>query len=248
MRYFIEVAYHGKPYAGFQIQENAHTVQAEVENALFTLLRQSISLTGSSRTDAGVHALSNYFHFDSHTDIGQKQVYNLNAILPDTIAIKRIVAMHAEAHSRFDAIARSYAYTLSQHKNPFATDRAWHYPYPLNADTLQQAAAILLQHTDFTSFSKRNTQTKTMICTLSQSHWEQQNDQWIYRVTGNRFLRGMVRALVATMLQVGRGRITLQQFEAVIQAKDCTKADFSAPAHGLTLREVIYPENYFKPV
>ncbi|MCU0375633.1 MAG: tRNA pseudouridine(38-40) synthase TruA [Chitinophagaceae bacterium] len=244
MRYFIEVAYHGKAYAGFQIQENAHTVQAEVENALYTLLRQSISLTGSSRTDAGVHALSNYFHFDSDAVLGQKQVYNLNAILPDTIAVKRIVAMHAEAHSRFDAIGRSYAYTLSLHKNPFATDRAWHYPYPLNASTLQQAADRLLLQTDFTSFSKRNTQTKTMLCTLSQSIWQQQHQQWVYRVTGNRFLRGMVRALVATMLQVGRGRITLQQFEEIILAKDCTRADFSAPAHGLCLEQVIYPENY----
>ena len=248
MRYFIEVAYHGKAYAGFQIQENAHTVQGELEGALQTILRRRILLTGSSRTDAGVHALCNYFHFDDEAALGQKQVYNLNAVLPPSMVVRRIIPMQPEAHSRFDAIARSYVYTLSPQKNPFTHDRAWHYPYPIDGRLLQKAADLLLSVNDFTSFSKRNTQAKTMLCSLAESYWQQQNDQWIYRVTGNRFLRGMVRALVATMLQVGRQRITIRQFEQIILAKDCTKADFSAPAHGLMLREVIYPENYFEPV
>jgi tRNA pseudouridine38-40 synthase len=248
MRYFLEVAYHGKNYAGFQVQHNAPTIQQQIEAALQTICKVAIPLTGSSRTDAGVHARQNYFHFDTELALGDKQVYSLNAILPQDIAVLSLRQMPPDAHCRFDAQSRVYKYYLYQSKNPFLNDRAWYYPYPLNLDALNNVAGLLLGRHDFTSFSKRNTQVKTMYCTLLQSRWEHEGDLWIYTVEGNRFLRGMVRGLVATMLQVGRGRITGEDFGQIIEAKDCTKADFSAPAHGLALERVVFGEQGFQAI
>jgi tRNA pseudouridine38-40 synthase len=245
MRYFLEVAYHGKNYAGFQVQQNAITIQQQLEEALKTINKADIPLTGSSRTDAGVHARQNYFHFDTELMLGDKQVYSLNAILPQDIAVLSLRQVPADAHCRFDAQSRVYKYNLYQRKSPFLNDRAWYYPYPLNLEALNNVAALLLGKHDFTSFSKRNTQVKTMICTLLQSRWERRGDLWSYTVEGNRFLRGMVRGLVATMLQVGRGKTTEDAFVQIIEAKDCSKADFSAPGHGLVLEQVHFPEGYF---
>lgn len=240
-RYFIEVAYNGKNYAGFQIQYNAHTVQSEVEKALETFFKQKFNLTGSSRTDTGVHALQNFFHFDTGVEINQKSIYNINAILPPDIAIKNITPVPAEAHCRFDATHRFYKYYIYQFKNPFIDDRAYYFPFTLDFELLKQAAAIIPYYKDFTSFSKRNTQVKTFNCQIIQSEWIKEGDGWVYHVKANRFLRGMVRGLVGTMLQVGRGKMNLEDFKALIEAKDCTKADFAVPGHGLFLVEVGYP-------
>ncbi|MBT9483915.1 tRNA pseudouridine(38-40) synthase TruA [Sediminibacterium sp.] len=241
-RYFLELAYKGTAYHGFQIQDNAATIQLAIEKALFTLFKVDIDLTGSSRTDAGVHALQNYFHFDTDLVITNKHVYNLNAILPEDIAVKSIKLVADTAHCRFDAVARSYYYYIYQQKNPFLKDRGWFYPYELDISLLQQAAAILKNHTDFTSFAKRNTQVFTHNCTILISEWSIPADQqYIYHVQANRFLRGMVRGLVGTMLKVGRGQLSLDDFEKIILAKDCTKADFSTPPQGLFLAKVIYP-------
>ncbi|MEY4586543.1 MAG: tRNA pseudouridine(38-40) synthase TruA [Bacteroidota bacterium] len=237
-RYFLEVAYKGTSYSGFQTQENALTVQAEIENAFSTLQRADVIMTGSSRTDAGVHALQNFFHFDFAESIHPQFVYKINAILPSAIVVKSLREVEADAHCRFDAIYRRYQYSLYNTKDPFLEDRAWFYPYPLNKELLQKAAAVLLEVEDFTSFSKRNTQVKTFLCQLTESQWEEEQGCLIYRVKGNRFLRGMVRALVSTMLQVGREKITLGEFEDIIAAKDCTRASFVAPPHGLFLFEV----------
>lgn len=245
MRYFLEVAYHGRDFAGFQVQHNAITVQEEVEKALAVFCKIPISLTGSSRTDAGVHARQNFFHFDTSLELGPKQLYNLNAILPHSIVAKSLRKMPDDAHSRFDASGRLYKYYLYGSKNPFLNDRAWFYPYPLNLEVLNQIATSLLGQHDFTSFSKRNTQVKTMLCTLSQSYWAYEGNLLVYTVQGNRFLRGMVRGLVATMLKAGRGVITPEGFAQILAAKDCSKADFSAPAHGLFLEKVTFPEHYF---
>ncbi len=245
MRYFLEVAYHGRDYAGFQVQHNANTVQEEVEKALAVFCKIPIALTGSSRTDAGVHARQNYFHFDTHLELGPKQLYNLNAILPHSIAALSLRKMPDDAHCRFDATSRLYKYYLYGSKNPFYNDRAWFYPYPLNLETLNSVAFSLLGQHDFTSFSKRNTQVKTMICTLSQSYWAREGDMLVYTVEANRFLRGMVRGLVATMLRAGRGVLTVDGFADILAAKDCAKADFSAPGHGLFLEEVRFGEAYF---
>ncbi|RFM25737.1 tRNA pseudouridine(38-40) synthase TruA [Deminuibacter soli] len=240
-RYFIEVAYKGTRYSGFQVQQNALTIQSEVEKALHTRFRQPFALTGSSRTDAGVHALQNYFHFDSDLTLLPGQVYNLNAILPSDIVVKRIVPVADDAHSRFHATAREYRYYLYQAKNPFLNDRAYYYPYHMQLDVLNEAAAVLKEYQDFTSFSKRNTQVKTFNCTLLVSEWVQEGECLVYHVKGNRFLRGMVRGLVGTMLRVGRGYINIAGLRAAVEAKDCSRADFSAPAHGLFLKAVHYP-------
>jgi tRNA pseudouridine38-40 synthase len=239
-RFFLEVAYRGTAYSGFQSQENANTIQQEVEQAFRTLQRNAVVLTGSSRTDAGVHALQNFFHFDFESPLHPQFVYKINAILPSDIVVRSVQQVADEAHCRFDASSRVYDYFIYRSKDPFLEDRAWYFPYTLNMEALQEAAALLMRHHDFTSFSKRNTQVKTFECSIMESSWRQQQDCLVYRVRANRFLRGMVRALVATMLQVGRGTLSLEDFRAVIDAKDCTRASFAAPAHGLFLVEVCY--------
>jgi len=246
-RYFIEVFYKGTDYSGFQTQENANTIQAEVEKAIEILKKEKIVLTGSSRTDAGVHALQNYFHFDSALNYSQeKTIYNLNAILPVDIGVRKIVPVNEAAHCRFDAITREYKYYVYRFKNPFLKDRAYYYPYKLDIESLQASAEILKGYTDFTSFSKRNTQVKTFNCKILESRWLEENGCLVYHVRANRFLRGMVRALTATMLKTGRGRQSLDEFRAIIEAKDNTAASFGVPGHGLFLISVAYPPDYFK--
>jgi tRNA pseudouridine38-40 synthase len=240
-RYFIEVAYKGTNYSGFQRQHNANSVQAELEKALEIFYRQKFELTGSSRTDAGVHALQNFFHFDTDTDI-EDGSYNLNAILPDDIVAKRIFPVADDAHCRFDAISREYHYHIYQDKDPFLQGRAYYVPYPVDMDLLQAAAAEIKNHTDFTSFSKRNTQVKTFECTIQQSEWVKEGDCLVYKVKANRYLRGMVKGLVGTMLLVGKKKINLEEFTAIIESKDCTKADFSVSADGLFLVNVAYSQ------
>lgn len=241
LRYFIEVAYRGTNYSGFQTQDNAVTVQSKVEAALQTIYKTTFQLTCSSRTDAGVHALQNFFHLDTDIDINPKQVYNLNSLLPSDIVIKQIFVVEPDKHARFSATHRQYKYYITRNRNPFLTDTAWFYPYNLDIDALQQAAGILLTYSDFTTFSKRNTQVKTFICNIITSKWYYENDCLVYEVKANRFLRGMVRGLVGTMLKVGRGLISLDDFKQIIEYKDCTKANFNTPAQGLFLVKVTYP-------
>lgn len=239
-RYFLEVSYKGAKYSGFQTQENAITIQGEVEKAFAILQREKIIMTGSSRTDAGVHARQNFFHFDVETPLHPQFLYKINAILPGDIVAKTIKEVKQEAHCRFDAKSRTYQYFLYRQKDPFLEDRAWYFPYTLHKEVLDKAASLLMNYDDFTSFSKRNTQVKTFQCQIMESAWREEGDCTIYRVRANRFLRGMVRALVSTMLQVGRGKLSLEDFQAVIEAKDCTRASFAAPAKGLFLEEVIF--------
>lgn len=248
-RYFIEVAYKGTNYAGFQVQLNANSIQAEVEKALRIFFKFPFELTGSSRTDAGVHALSNYFHFDLADGIPsqqlQKSVYNLNAILPPDIVIKSIQPVSVTAHCRFDALYREYEYYIYKSKNPFLSERAFYYPYLLDMYTLNKAAGLVKQHRDFTAFSKRNTQVKTFNCSIHKSEWIIRNDCIVYNVQANRFLRGMVRGLVGTMLRAGTNRITLNEFENIIASKDSSRVDFSVPPQGLFLVKVDYPQAIF---
>jgi tRNA pseudouridine38-40 synthase len=236
-RYFIEVAYKGTAYSGFQVQQNANSIQAEIEKALAIFFRANIELTGSSRTDAGVHALQNYFHFDSSAAI-HDAAYQLNAILPDDIVIKRIFAVADGAHCRFDAISREYAYYIYHKKDPFIQDRAYYFPYTLDLEKMNEAAKALMGYTDFTSFSKRNTQVRSFDCNIIESEWVQTSNGLEYHVRSNRFLRGMVKGLVGTMLQVGRGKLTIGQFKEIITSKDSSQADFSVPSHGLFLKKV----------
>jgi tRNA pseudouridine38-40 synthase len=242
-RYFLEVAYKGGNYSGFQVQKNANTVQAEIEKALETYFRQKVTTTGSSRTDTGVHALQNFFHFDFEETISYNFLYSVNSILPFDIAVKNIYFVPPNANCRFDAVSREYRYYIYQKKDPFIYGRAYYFPYALDLKKLLAAAEIVASYKDFTAFSKRNTQVKNFECSIIQSTWIIENDCVIYHVHANRFLRGMVRGLVGTMLQVGRDKLSLDEFEKVIQGRDCTKADFSAPGEGLFLVRVNYPEN-----
>ncbi len=245
-RTFLEVAYRGTHYSGFQIQDNASSIQQEVEKALETVFRRPLTLTGSSRTDTGVHAFQNYFHFDYEGVIDKRVLYNVNAILPPDIAVKDIRPVAPDAHCRFDALSREYRYYIYRTKNPFLTDRAWFFPYTLDRDKLNTAAAMVAANEDFTSFAKRNTQAKTRLCTILNSGWQEEGECLVYRVTANRFLRGMVRGLVGTMLQVGRGKISVEEFAAIIAKKDNQLANFSAPGHGLFLFRISFPDSIFE--
>lgn len=243
-RYFIEVAYKGTRFSGFQIQENAATVQSEVEKAFQTLHRAPVTLTGSSRTDAGVHSLQNYFHFDFEGVVNPQFVYKMNAVLPDDIVVKQLHQMPDTAHSRFDATSREYEYRIYQSKNPFLKGVAYYYPYALDRGLMDEAAAIVKEQTNFFAFSKTNTQVKTFRCTIYKSEWIEREGVLIYNVAGNRFLRGMVRLLTATILKVGRERVGVEEFRALFETST-EKCSYSVPPTGLFLKAVNYPENYF---
>lgn len=244
-RYFLEVAYSGKSYSGFQSQENANTIQAEVEKAFQVLQREKVSFTGSSRTDTGVHALQNFFHFDFHGDLHPHFIYKLNAILPFDIVAKAFYPVADNAHCRFDARSREYNYYIYHDKNPFHADRCFFYPYQLDRSLLDEAAGIFKEYTDFTAFSKKRTQVKTFTCHIMQSEWKAENDLLVYQVKADRFLRGMVKGMVGTMLLVGRRKLTLEQLRSVILKKDPAQVNFAVAAHGLFLKRVNFP---FLPV
>jgi len=241
MRYFVEVSYKGTRYGGFQVQQNSDTIQGQVEKAFSTVCRTPVSLTGSSRTDAGVHALQNFFHFDSLEVFQPSWLYNINAVLPPDIVVRSVFPVADDAHARFLATSRQYHYFITTKKDPFQTHTAWYYPFSVDVQLLNDAAKVLYRYTDYTSFSKRNTQVFTKQCWISESEWKVNNDSLIYTVKANRFLRGMVRGLVGTMLLVGRKRITVPDFEEIILSKNCTRANFATPPHGLFLVEVQYP-------
>jgi pseudouridylate synthase I len=241
-RYFIEVAYKGTNYSGFQIQQNANSIQAEVEKALKIFFKKDFELTGSSRTDAGVHALQNFFHFDVDDQLNFENdfQYNLNALLPKDIVIKKISQVKDGSHCRFDAVSREYKYFIYQQKDPFLQDTAFYYPYKLNLEKLNDAAKHIMNYEDFTSFSKRNTQVKNFLCRIEKSEWYFEGNLIVYNVIANRFLRGMVKGLVGTMLRVGTNKISIAGFSNIIENKDCNKADFTPPSHGLFLQSVNY--------
>ena len=254
-RYFLEVAYKGTNYSGFQSQHNANTIQAEIEKAFTVLQKEKIIMTGSSRTDTGVHALQNFFHFDTNSPLSRQLagwkgvrgktdfIYKMNAILPEDIVVKQLIPVSEDAHCRFDAISREYKYFIYRNKNPFLKGRAFYFPYKLDIEILCQAAMILKEYKDFTSFSKRNTQVKSFQCEIQKSEWHLEKDCLVYHVKANRFLRGMVRALTATMLKIGRKKMSLEQFRDIIEAKDCAKASFAVPSQGLFLISIVYPPN-----
>ena len=245
-RFFIEVGYNGTDLCGFQIQDGQETVQSVVSAALQTVIKEPIALTGSSRTDAGVHAKQNFFHFDTDQTITPKHIYSLNAILPPTVVIHHIYAVAPQAHARFDALSRTYTYTVTTKKDPFLIDKAWHFPFPVPLETLQAMALELINHQDFEAFSKKNAGNKTNICAIEISNWQTISPSaFTYTVKSNRFLRGMVRGLVGTMLRIARQSATskeaVEAFKSVILSKDPSLCDFSTPAKGLVLETVAYP-------
>ena len=240
-RYFIEVAYQGTRYSGFQVQQNANSVQEEVEKAFAIYYRHQVALTGSSRTDAGVHALGNFFHADLQTLARAEDLYRLNAILPPDIVLIRLYLVPQNAHCRYDAHFREYSYFIYQQKDPFLRDRAYYYPFPRDFAALHSTAEIISRHVHFGSFAKRNSQAKTFNCQILASSWVKTDKCLVYQVKANRFLRGMVRGLVGTMLLAGRGKISLDEFENIISAQESSRTDFSVPGHALFLVKIGYP-------
>lgn len=242
-RYFIEVAYKGTGFAGFQIQKNAITIQGEIDQALSVLLRIPICTTGSSRTDAGVHGCQNFLHLDTDAALPENLVYKLNAIMPRSIAVRAFYPVPPEKHARFDAVSRAYEYRIYTRKDPFMQEFGYYFPYTINEVALHASASLIREYVDFTSFSKRNTQVKTFNCNIMESHWLKAGEQYHYHIRANRFLRGMVRGLVGTMLKVARGKITFDELKAIMESRNNRETDFSAPPQGLFLKEVRYADD-----
>ena len=246
-RYFIELAYKGTNFHGWQIQPNAASVQEYLEKALSTIIREPIAVTGAGRTDTGVHASYFVAHFDSeklnldHSDFTHK----LNSFLGKEIVIFHVSKVAPEAHARFDAISRTYQYHLNLRKDPFALETSWHFFIQPDIERMNAASRILFEYTDFTSFSKLHTDVKTNNCKIYRAEWTQEGTNIVFTVKADRFLRNMVRALVGTLLEVGMGKIDLTQFRKIIEQKDRGAAGLSVPAHGLFLTDIEYPETVF---
>lgn len=246
LRYFLELSYAGTRYHGWQSQPNAPTVQANVEKALSLLLRIPVKITGAGRTDTGVHARQMFAHFDVKENINPAElVYKLNSFLPDDIAIHRIHPVKDDAHARFDAISRSYRYYIHRFKDPFLTETSWYFPKDLDVDLMNEAASILMEYNDFKSFAKTHTDVKTYFCKLQQAEWQLVDNQFVFSITADRFLRNMVRAIVGTLVDVGLHKVSLMDFRQIIASRDRSNAGFSVPAKGLFLTEIIYPKQIF---
>lgn len=250
-RYFIQLAYNGCRYNGWQVQLNTpNTIQQVLEEKLSMLLKKKIEVVGCGRTDTGVHARNYFAHFDYEQEgfmVNLRHwIYKLNTVLPSDISVSNIQKVSEKAHARFDASQRTYHYFLHQQKNPFIENFSWYYYGPLDFVLMNKAADGLLDTKDFTSFSKLNTQTKTNICYVSEAQWVQLNDhEWCFVITADRFLRNMVRAIVGTLLQVGRNKISLNDFNKIIAGKNRMEAGMSAPAHALFLTNVQYPDTIY---
>lgn len=241
MRYFIKLAYNGTHYHGWQSQPNAPTIQETLNTAMTVIFNTEINLMGAGRTDTGVHAKEMYAHFDldSTFDI-PNTIHKLNSFLPKDIVIFAIIPVAPEAHARFDASQRTYEYHINRFKDVFRTDVSWYYHQNLNVDLMNLAAVELKNYTDFECFSKVNTDVNTFNCSITEAYWKQENDQLIFTISANRFLRNMVRAIVGTLINVGLEKLTLADFKAIIESKDRNKAGFSVPAHGLYLTQITY--------
>lgn len=241
-RYFLHLAYNGTKYHGWQIQPDAISVQEELEKCLSLKLGEKIGVTGCGRTDTGVHARNFYAHFDTEKSISNCNdfVYRLNIFLPDDIVVYKCWEVDADFHARFDAKSRTYHYYITRTKNPFHTNDAFYYYGKLDIELMQEAANILFDYTDFTSFSKLHTQVKTNNCKIMEARFYEDDELLVFEIKADRFLRNMVRAVVGTLLEVGKGKLTLQQFRDVIENKNRCSAGTSMPAHALFLEDVEY--------
>ncbi len=245
MRYFLELSYDGTRYHGWQIQKNAITVQQVLDESLSKILRQPIATVGSGRTDTGVHALMQVAQFDAERAVSSNLVARLNSLLPKDIAVHSCRQVKEEAHARFDATLRSYVYKINGSKSPFEEGLSYHYSRDLDMNVMERCCEVLREWTDFESFSKVHTDVHTFVCRIFEARWEHQNDQLRFYVSANRFLRGMVRAMVGTMLLAGEGKISTEEFKKILESKDRKKAGRSVPACGLYLSEVTYPKEIY---
>jgi tRNA pseudouridine38-40 synthase len=244
LRYFIELSYNGKAYHGWQNQPNSISVQQVLEEALSVLLQTKIEIVGAGRTDTGVHASQMFAHFDVEFEIDISTLaFKLNSFLPNDISIHDIFKVKDDAHARFDAISRTYHYKILTTKNVFNMDFAYQFQVPLDVKKMNDACNILLQYKDFQCFSKSNTDVKTYYCTIEKAEWIEEQNDLIFIISADRFLRNMVRAIVGTMINIGLGKIQVKDLISIIESKNRSEAGFSVPAHGLYLTQITYPES-----
>ena len=246
LRYFLSLSYFGEAYHGWQRQPNALTVQEVVESTLSTLLRKPISLVGAGRTDTGVHARELFAHLDLQDPPPSDLLDRLNSFLPGDIAVNNMFPVPDDAHARFSAVARTYEYHIVQRKDPFMQDRAYYVRQPLDIDKMNEAAALLKSFEDFECFSKSNTDVRTFLCQISHAHWIRNGNRLVFTIIADRFLRNMVRAIVGTLLDVGKGKLSLEDVKAIIKSRNRSEAGVSVPAKGLYLVRVKYPESILK--
>ena len=247
MRYFICLSYKGTHYHGWQAQKNAPAVQSELNRALSLLLGEPVVAVGAGRTDTGVHARRYVAHFDSEKNLLNDKmnwIYRLNGILPSDICVYDIIPVHDTAHARFDAVERTYKYYVHTVPDPFLQDFSVYIPYSPDVAAMNEAAGKLLDYSDFTSFAKLHGNNKTNLCTLTKAEWESTGSRLVFTISANRFLRNMVRAIVGTLLDVGRGKTTIDDFVRIIEQKERRASGTSAPAKGLFLEQIYY--NYVK--
>lgn len=242
MRYLLHLAYNGADFHGWQIQPKANSVQEELEKCISMKVGEKVSIVGCGRTDAGVHARNYYAHFDLVNSISDLDLFveQLNAFLPSSIVVYDCKQVNPEFNARFDATKRTYRYYVTQTKNPFHLGDAYYRYGPLDVEMMNEAASILFEYEDFTSFSKLHTQVKTNNCKIYTARWFNENGLLVFEISADRFLRNMVRAIVGTLLEVGKGKLTIEGFRKIIENKDRCSAGTSVPAHALFLEEVEY--------
>lgn len=246
-RYFLHFAYNGSAYHGWQMQKNALSVQYIITESISTLLGIKVNIVGCGRTDTGVHASDYYAHFDLDNLLSKKEneniVFQLNSYLPNSVVIIGLREVKQNAHARFDALSRTYRYYLIQRKDPFFDQFSYYVYGDLDIELMNKAAKVMMTYTDFTSFSKLHSQTKTNKCNITEANWEKENHKLIFTIQADRFLRNMVRAIVGTLLDVGRKKITIPDFRDIIESKNRCDAGYSVPAKALFLHKVTYPEH-----
>ena len=242
MRFFIQLSYNGTNYHGWQIQPNATSVQETLTKALSVVLnKKDIEIMGAGRTDSGVHASQMFAHFDFENEIDSQTIlHKLNSFLPKDIAVSDIILVDENAHARFDATQRTYEYKINSSKNVFLDELSWYYNKELNVNAMNESAELLLKFIDFQCFSKVHTDVNTFNCSITEAFWKTENDQLIFTISADRFLRNMVRSIVGTLVYVGLGKISKADFQTIIESKDRKKAGFSVPAHGLYLTKIKY--------
>lgn len=247
MRYFLKISFKGTSYSGWQVQANANTVQAELNAALETILRTPTETMGAGRTDAGVHALGMVAHFDSEKEVEESDFkYKLNALLPKDISVLEIKQVKVTAHARFDAVSRSYEYRIHHNKNPFYNQDSYFFNQALDEEAIGQAIDLIRFQEDFEAFSKVHTEVNHFNCRIFDARWERSGHGYVFYIRADRFLRGMVRTIVGTLLDVGTGRLSVSQLEHILSSKDRRKASRAVPAHGLYFVAADYPDEIYE--
>lgn len=247
MRFFIELSYNGKAYHGWQNQPNAISVQEVLEKALSTLLKEKIDIVGAGRTDTGVHAKQMFAHFNTTKAFSlEKLIYKLNSFLPKDIAVQDIFKVNDETHARFDVISREYKYRISLYKNVFSFNNSYYFKQELDVNKMNEAAKVLFEYEDFKCFSKSNTDVKTYNCKIMKAEWTLEDNELFFTIKADRFLRNMVRAIVGTMINIGIGKINVEQLHNIIKSKDRSKAGASVSGYALYLTKIEYPKNIKK--